>query len=162
MLRFDVDDGADEFACEEIDPNEQPVVVRRARTVKKGKWKSFEVLKQGLIFFSFLSPAKDELIDGEELVVNDDKPCGRCAKYDNPQWVSAVWKFIVLGSGELMLFIPFPPPPHQILLCDKCDEGYHTACLRPPLFIIPTGDWFCPPCEHVSRLKSFYIFVLGF
>lgn len=37
MLRFDVDDGADEFACEEIDPNEQPVVVRRARTVKKGK-----------------------------------------------------------------------------------------------------------------------------
>lgn len=53
--------------------------------------------------FPFLSPAKDELIDGEELVVNDDKPCGRCAKYDNPQWVSAVWKFIVLEHCELML-----------------------------------------------------------
>ncbi len=39
---------------------------------------------------------------------------------------------------------------YQILLCDKCDAGYHTACLRPPLMIIPDGDWFCPPCEHVS------------
>ncbi|KAL4220405.1 respiration factor rsf1 [Mactra antiquata] len=39
--------------------------------------------------------------------------------------------------------------PEWILLCDKCDAGYHTACLRPPLMIIPDGDWFCPPCEHV-------------
>ncbi|XP_053404414.1 remodeling and spacing factor 1-like isoform X2 [Mercenaria mercenaria] len=40
--------------------------------------------------------------------------------------------------------------PEWILLCDKCDAGYHTACLRPPLMIIPDGDWFCPPCEHTS------------
>lgn len=38
----------------------------------------------------------------------------------------------------------------QILLCDSCDSGYHTACLRPPLMIIPDGEWFCPPCQHVS------------
>ena len=41
----------------------------------------------------------------------------------------------------------------QILLCDKCDVGYHTACLRPPLMIIPDGHWFCPPCEQV-RTRS--------
>uniref|UniRef100_A0AAQ5ZCM0 DDT domain-containing protein n=1 Tax=Amphiprion ocellaris TaxID=80972 RepID=A0AAQ5ZCM0_AMPOC len=35
-----------------------------------------------------------------------------------------------------------------ILLCDSCDSGYHTACLRPPLMIIPDGEWFCPPCQH--------------
>ncbi|XP_023214122.1 remodeling and spacing factor 1-like, partial [Centruroides sculpturatus] len=35
-----------------------------------------------------------------------------------------------------------------ILLCDKCDSGFHTACLNPPLMIIPDGDWYCPPCEH--------------
>ncbi len=53
MLRFDVDDGADEFACEEIDPNEQPVVVRRARTVKKGKCK-IEISYEGFgLRFSF-------------------------------------------------------------------------------------------------------------
>ena len=38
----------------------------------------------------------------------------------------------------------------QILLCDECDAGFHTACLRPPLMLIPDGDWFCPNCEHVS------------
>ncbi|TRY99158.1 hypothetical protein DNTS_033985 [Danionella cerebrum] len=38
--------------------------------------------------------------------------------------------------------------PELILLCDLCDSGYHTACLRPPLMIIPDGEWFCPPCQH--------------
>lgn len=41
-------------------------------------------------------------------------------------------------------------PHSQILLCDSCDSGYHTACLRPPLMLIPDGEWFCPPCQHVS------------
>ncbi|XP_073671892.1 remodeling and spacing factor 1 isoform X3 [Paramisgurnus dabryanus] len=38
--------------------------------------------------------------------------------------------------------------PELILLCDMCDSGYHTACLRPLLMIIPDGEWFCPPCQH--------------
>ncbi|XP_053355954.1 remodeling and spacing factor 1 [Clarias gariepinus] len=41
-----------------------------------------------------------------------------------------------------------PNHPELILLCDQCDSGYHTACLRPPLMIIPDGEWFCPPCQH--------------
>ncbi|GFN75751.1 chromosome alignment-maintaining phosphoprotein 1 [Plakobranchus ocellatus] len=63
-----------------------------------------------------------------EECVNDDTPCLKCGKYNHPE---------------------------MILLCDKCDAGYHTACLRPPLMLIPDGDWFCPPCEHsflVTRL----------
>uniref|UniRef100_A0A3Q3AY73 Remodeling and spacing factor 1b, tandem duplicate 1 n=1 Tax=Kryptolebias marmoratus TaxID=37003 RepID=A0A3Q3AY73_KRYMA len=40
------------------------------------------------------------------------------------------------------------PTRERILLCDSCDSGYHTACLRPPLMIIPDGEWFCPPCQH--------------
>uniref|UniRef100_A0A8C4QGY9 Remodeling and spacing factor 1 n=1 Tax=Eptatretus burgeri TaxID=7764 RepID=A0A8C4QGY9_EPTBU len=38
--------------------------------------------------------------------------------------------------------------PELILLCDTCDSGYHTACLRPALMLIPDGEWFCPPCQH--------------
>ena len=38
----------------------------------------------------------------------------------------------------------------QILLCDKCDAAYHTACLRPPLLTVPQGDWFCPFCQQVE------------
>ncbi|XP_018425190.1 PREDICTED: remodeling and spacing factor 1 [Nanorana parkeri] len=41
-----------------------------------------------------------------------------------------------------------PNHPELILLCDSCDSGYHTACLRPPLLLIPDGEWFCPPCQH--------------
>ncbi|KAM4742300.1 remodeling and spacing factor 1 isoform 2-T3 [Anableps anableps] len=41
-----------------------------------------------------------------------------------------------------------PNHPELILLCDSCDRGYHTACLRPPLMLIPDGEWFCPPCQH--------------
>ncbi|XP_073404738.1 remodeling and spacing factor 1 [Dendrobates tinctorius] len=41
-----------------------------------------------------------------------------------------------------------PNHPELILLCDSCDSGYHTACLRPPLMVIPDGEWFCPPCQH--------------
>uniref|UniRef100_A0A8C7ZS58 [histone H3]-trimethyl-L-lysine(4) demethylase n=1 Tax=Oryzias sinensis TaxID=183150 RepID=A0A8C7ZS58_9TELE len=56
-----------------------------------------------------------------------------------------------------------PPPPPQIdlyfcmvcgrgdkedrlLLCDGCDDSYHTFCLIPPLQEVPKGDWRCPKC----------------
>ncbi|XP_077447655.1 remodeling and spacing factor 1 [Stigmatopora argus] len=58
--------------------------------------------------------------DDDQLPPNDD-PCKRCG---------------------------LPNHPELILLCDWCDSGYHTACLRPPLMIIPDGEWFCPPCQH--------------
>ena len=40
-----------------------------------------------------------------------------------------------------------------MLLCDGCDHGYHTYCLRPPLSIIPEGDWFCNDCCPVTPVK---------
>lgn len=33
-----------------------------------------------------------------------------------------------------------------ILLCDGCDDSYHTFCLFPPLKEVPKGDWRCPTC----------------
>lgn len=33
-------------------------------------------------------------------------------------------------------------------MCEKCDRGYHTFCLNPPLSFVPHGDWFCP--QHVE------------
>ncbi|XP_039600165.1 remodeling and spacing factor 1 isoform X1 [Polypterus senegalus] len=63
---------------------------------------------------------KDDSADEEEETPNDD-PCKHCGLSNHPE---------------------------LILLCDSCDSGYHTACLRPPLMIIPDGEWFCPPCQH--------------
>lgn len=53
---------------------------------------------------------------------------------------------------SLSLHVPSPFTP-QILLCDKCDAAYHTACLRPPLLTVPKGDWFCPYCQQVCLAK---------
>lgn len=34
-----------------------------------------------------------------------------------------------------------------MLLCDKCNRGYHLTCLVPPMSVVPAGKWFCQACE---------------
>ncbi|XP_023233588.1 lysine-specific demethylase 5A-like [Centruroides sculpturatus] len=52
----------------------------------------------------------------------------------------------------------------SMLLCDGCDDSYHTFCLVPPLNEIPKGDWRCPKCvaEYVILIKDLLDRVLGF
>lgn len=38
----------------------------------------------------------------------------------------------------------------KILLCDQCDDEYHTFCLKPPLATIPNTKWFCPTCKAAT------------
>ncbi|XP_037696729.1 remodeling and spacing factor 1 isoform X2 [Choloepus didactylus] len=70
---------------------------------------------------SAVSEEEEEKESEEAIPADDDEPCKKCG---------------------------LPNHPELILLCDSCDSGYHTACLRPPLMIIPDGEWFCPPCQH--------------
>lgn len=42
-----------------------------------------------------------------------------------------------------------------ILLCDGCDDSYHTFCLFPPLKEVPKGDWRCPTCVADVETYSF-------
>ena len=37
--------------------------------------------------------------------------------------------------------------PQNLMLCDMCDETYHTYCLRPVLKRVPPGEWVCPRCD---------------
>ena len=32
--------------------------------------------------------------------------------------------------------------PEHMLLCDACDGGYHTYCLRPKVTVVPHGNWY--------------------
>ncbi|KAL1435802.1 hypothetical protein MTO96_010583 [Rhipicephalus appendiculatus] len=41
----------------------------------------------------------------------------------------------------------------SMLLCDGCDDSYHTFCLLPPLPEIPRGDWRCPRCVAAEVRK---------
>ena len=34
--------------------------------------------------------------------------------------------------------------PKRMVLCDKCNQGYHTWCLTPPLGGVSEGSWTCP------------------
>lgn len=82
----------------------------------------------------------EESCKSEENPVED--ACSHCGLPNHPELV----RLGRLGGPQRGSDCVCP----QILLCDSCDSGYHTACLRPPLMLIPDGEWFCPPCQHVS------------
>ena len=42
----------------------------------------------------------------------------------------------------------FPTRPQAMLLCDRCNHGYHYDCLGLPG--IPSGHWFCPSCTQAD------------
>uniref|UniRef100_A0A8C7K6A9 Lysine-specific demethylase 5A n=1 Tax=Oncorhynchus kisutch TaxID=8019 RepID=A0A8C7K6A9_ONCKI len=68
----------------------------------------------------------------------------------------------IFGSGPKMVGLEIVPIPQidlymclmcgrgdeedRLLLCDGCDDSYHTFCLIPPLQDVPKGDWRCPKC----------------
>ncbi|KAB5556388.1 hypothetical protein DKX38_007297 [Salix brachista] len=47
----------------------------------------------------------------------------------------------------------------ELLLCDKCDKGFHMKCLRPIVVRVPIGSWICNKCSgdgqrRVRRLSQ--------
>ncbi|XP_075556278.1 ATP-dependent chromatin assembly factor large subunit isoform X1 [Dermacentor variabilis] len=44
--------------------------------------------------------------------------------------------------------------PERMLLCDGCDRGHHLYCLKPPLEVIPKGDWYCVACRPKEKPAS--------
>ncbi|XP_043805845.1 probable Histone-lysine N-methyltransferase ATXR5 isoform X1 [Manihot esculenta] len=48
------------------------------------------------------------------------------------------------GSGDL---------DDELLLCDKCDKGFHMKCLRPIVARVPIGSWLCPMCSGQRRVR---------
>lgn len=63
VLKFDDND---EFACEELEEDEEPVVLKRARTARKAK--------------------TDDNNEIEECI-NDDTPCQKCNLFSDPEWI---------------------------------------------------------------------------
>ncbi|KAF9965992.1 hypothetical protein BGZ70_003605 [Mortierella alpina] len=43
----------------------------------------------------------------------------------------------------------------KMLICDGCELGYHTYCLKPPLQNIPKTDWYCSKCLVVGDDLAF-------
>ncbi|ESQ43679.1 hypothetical protein EUTSA_v10014318mg [Eutrema salsugineum] len=49
------------------------------------------------------------------------------------------------GSGER---------DDELLLCDKCDRGFHMKCLRPIVVRVPIGPWLCVDCSDQRPVTS--------
>ena len=52
----------------------------------------------------------------------------------------------------MLLSIHFRQPgdDNKMLVCDTCDKGYHTFCLRPVMTTIPKNGWKCKVCVTSS------------
>uniref|UniRef100_A0A2C9KCS1 Uncharacterized protein n=1 Tax=Biomphalaria glabrata TaxID=6526 RepID=A0A2C9KCS1_BIOGL len=42
----------------------------------------------------------------------------------------------------------------KMLVCDKCDKGYHTFCLKPAMTTIPKNGWKCKNCRVCTDCES--------
>ncbi|KAL3802997.1 hypothetical protein HJC23_008981 [Cyclotella cryptica] len=42
----------------------------------------------------------------------------------------------------------------NLLLCEACNDEYHTYCLKPPLQSVPDDDWFCDKCKQLHSAKD--------
>ncbi|WJX40830.1 SET domain [Trifolium repens] len=45
--------------------------------------------------------------------------------------------------------------PEELLLCDRCDNGFHIKCVRPIVVRIPIGPWICPKCSGTKKVTEF-------
>lgn len=56
-----------------------------------------------------------------------------------------------VSSSHICEVCASPEDAEKMLLCDRCNEGYHLHCLPPPLLYIPPGDWYCNSCIAAMR-----------
>ncbi|KAH0619006.1 hypothetical protein JD844_018605 [Phrynosoma platyrhinos] len=76
-----------------------------------------------------------------------DKESHSIVKWETVEKKQPIWEIdrekvdlyvcLLCGSGN---------DEDRLLLCDGCDDSYHTFCLIPPLHDVPKGDWRCPQC----------------
>jgi PHD-finger len=48
-----------------------------------------------------------------------------------------------LGNDTGCLICGNDDDHNNLMLCEGCNDEYHTYCLDPPLPAVPADDWFC-------------------
>uniref|UniRef100_A0A3B3S562 [histone H3]-trimethyl-L-lysine(4) demethylase n=1 Tax=Paramormyrops kingsleyae TaxID=1676925 RepID=A0A3B3S562_9TELE len=114
----------------------QTVVVRDGTTIKEESGE-----QGGGPEASHTISVKEEEGRTSEEEEERDEPCTKMTMRlrRNPSNVQLVDSFVcrMCGRGD---------EDEKLLLCDGCDDNYHTFCLLPPLGDPPKGAWRCPKC----------------
>ncbi|KAG8236043.1 hypothetical protein J437_LFUL015643 [Ladona fulva] len=72
--------------------------------------------------------------------LEESQGCSTIGDSGVTQYVLAKYVCVNCGRGDREA---------SLLLCDGCDDSYHTFCLIPSLNSVPKGDWRCPKCVAV-------------
>ncbi|KAM9785478.1 LOW QUALITY PROTEIN: lysine-specific demethylase 5B-B [Neosynchiropus ocellatus] len=83
-----------------------------------------------------LIPVKQEPVEVKEPVMEVKPRSKKPLPSASPSPVDLVVCLVCSSGGD----------EDRLLLCDGCDDSYHTFCLIPPLHDVPKGDWRCPKC----------------
>lgn len=93
----------------------------------------FLLFEAGITIPDGVTASKNDTLD--DIDYDTTSPVKK-VKENNVKEIESI-KCLVCGRGDDEAFM---------LLCDGCDDSYHTFCLLPPLKEIPKGDWRCPVC----------------
>ena len=63
-----------------------------------------------------------------------------------------------------------PGDDNKMLVCDTCDKGYHTFCLKPVMTTIPKNGWKCKVSTHIVHninrcwnvMKEWNVFIINY
>uniref|UniRef100_A0A8D0GTH0 [histone H3]-trimethyl-L-lysine(4) demethylase n=1 Tax=Sphenodon punctatus TaxID=8508 RepID=A0A8D0GTH0_SPHPU len=118
-----------------VQPSETCPPARRAKRMR-AEVGSFLHLLMICIIAETCGTVKREPVEKREHVgeTEKEKPKGRTKKTTH---AVDLYVCLLCGSGN---------DEDRLLLCDGCDDSYHTFCLIPPLHDVPKGDWRCPQC----------------
>ncbi|XP_024364099.1 histone-lysine N-methyltransferase ATXR6 [Physcomitrium patens] len=85
-----------------------------------------------------------EKVKGRENVRLTKKVTSKLGRLKKDKYDNTLCEECARGDGE-----------QEMLLCDRCDRGYHMYCLSPILPTVPLDDWFCPKCSQSSHVQEF-------
>ncbi|XP_038219317.1 lysine-specific demethylase lid isoform X1 [Zerene cesonia] len=117
---------------------EEPIETRRSP--RENKWMSSAASCGARARVLRSTRLREHRLSNMTVSVTPAPPCAT-PRPDDPL---AKYMCHICGRGDI---------EEQMLLCDGCDDSYHTFCLVPPLADVPKGDWRCPVClaEEVSK-----------
>ena len=121
------------------------------------------LISEPAMYISKTPLSSDSDVDEDIIPTNMQAQCRR------PGIIQTGWDPV--GARDYLVFDPYDQTnceickkgdnDHSILICDECNLGYHTYCLRPVVSTIPTTEWICPGCSSQETGREGFDILVG-